>query len=185
MKLKISLIIVMAILTLTLVGCKSVSYGEIFNSSEELSEFMTSKDIDLKYISSESIFHQGKDSKVDKHYIASYDNDSQSFIGYKTYYFAKDYKIAVYGFNSQEKASILSDMPTRVVSVGTVNSKDHKIEIFEGENVGEGIFLIGKLIIDEKQYEIRVVGNKEIVIKKDNEYYNVAIEKIKEIFDLF
>lgn len=170
----IILIILLVVCATTLVGCTNNSFGKEFKSMNELSEFLKANNIPTKlpqYITDSDKI----EAKL--HYIAKFDKKKDAYDGYKIYCFSEPFHVGIYGYNFTSD-TIISDDPTRAKEHSTVTINDINIQIFTGENTGDGIFLIAKFNQNNEHYEIRIVGRGK---KKNSPTYDITFDS--ELFN--
>lgn len=175
------IIMLLSIFVFTFVGCTPNSYGENLGGMQELKEFLQKKEINLMYPT--SLPNESYD-KLKQNFIANYDGDKKQYDGYKIYHFTSPFNISVCGFNFVSD-TLITDDTARLTKKGDIESNSYKIEIFTGEGYEKSLFVIGKIIIDNSQYEVRVVGNKEKIdgkfinqIFENNPLYGQAIDMV-------
>ncbi|MGN0534697.1 MAG: hypothetical protein ACI4IR_01685 [Eubacterium sp.] len=179
------MILTVLVMLFSATSCHKKSYGEVLDSQVKLTEEMEADNLSFKYPE-----YMGSDSDdCEYQYIAAKDADDSQYYGYKIYCFGSPFYTSVASFNAASD-ELLSDEESRTPFLTEISSKSGNIKVYSGKGHKDALYLIGCINIDQMHYEVRVTSNEEMkdneyvhAIYEDNEYYDKALEVIKEIVE--
>lgn len=186
MKKIVSIFMVIICFSILFTSCTNTSYGEAFNSQDELKTVLQEKQIELKYPSS---FPNGDHEKAKFNYISNRNIEEKKEIGYKIYCFSEPFNTAVYGYDF-ETTDVQSENSEFLTKAETLNINGVEFQLYEGIGHKDSIFFIASGNIDGKHYECRIVGNETTkdgdsinYIFKSNDNYEKALGMLKTTFE--
>lgn len=179
--------IAIAVLCLLITVCCCAcdfSYGKAYDSLDALKVGLQEQEITLLYPQFEA--EEGKEQD----FVLVRDPESKAYVGYKIYDFDTPFYCSVSAFNYTIDGVISDDINRLTKEEQQLSSKYGSMTLYTGKGHEDALFLIGVLVIDGCQYEIRVTNdnvtekNKFVhAIYKDNEYYPQAIDTLVRIAD--
>lgn len=182
-KSKIILTVAIILALATVFTACSISYGDALANLTQLQDLMSKNNLDFKYA------QYMPEGDYEKDYIAQYDSDTKKYTGYKIYYLSAPFYISIYAYDEVSQ-NPESDNVDRLTKEDQLDSDFGKIQIYTGTTQAGNLFVIGVIDIDDNQYEIRVVNDKQMkdgkyvnAISKDNANYEKARQLIIDIIN--
>ncbi|MGN0486965.1 MAG: hypothetical protein ACI4GB_06990 [Acutalibacteraceae bacterium] len=181
----VSVILLVLCSLLMLPSCQKTSYGDVFESREELESAMTADHLNFGYPEN---MGTGTD-QAEYQYIGVRSPESGDYIGYKIYCFGTPFYTSVTSFHG-ESDSLLSDEESRTPFLNSLDCRRGTIKVYAGKGHKDALYLIGCINIDSMHYEVRVTSDEEMqsnqyihAIYEDNEFYALALQAITDIVE--
>lgn len=181
----IILSVVLVAVCLSATSC-GVSYGESYPDMDQLHKKLQGEGLSLKYPD-----FRGQ-SEYDTIYVATYDNDSKKYIGYKIYHLCSPFYVSIYSYVTPSD-KILSDNADKLtLEDDSLMTDKGAAKLYSGETKEGNLYLISSIVIEGVQYEVRVVNDKTMqdgkftnAITKENGNYEKAVQLIIDVIDTF